>query len=176
MSEQLEMFGEQTSPPSTLSLLEVLAKTLVRLELAGVSKETEAVLLLKQYGLSENADQEFLFGKMLKGHSPQTMGQILRQSSKPLLTLGAIDLNGNCLIHRGFYPKIESESTLLDILQPPQEIGEEYFLSQKSQERLMTYKDNKHTPIQSYEYTETMRKEVTLVNVNSLHKIIDSED
>jgi len=136
MSEQLEMFGEQTSPPSTLSLLEVLAKTLVRLELAGVSKETEAVLLLKQYGLSENADQEFLFGKMLKGHSPQTMGQILRQSSKPLLTLGAIDLNGNCLIHRGFYPKIESESTLLDILQKPEEIGEEYFLSRSQVESL----------------------------------------
>jgi len=136
MSEQLEMFGEQTSPPSTLSLLEVLAKTLVRLELAGVSKETEAVLLLKQYGLSENADQEFLFGKMLRGHSPQTMGQILRQSSKPLLTLGAIDLNGNCLIHRGFYPKIESESTLLDILQKPEEIGEEYFLSRSQVESL----------------------------------------
>jgi len=136
MSEQLEMFGEQTSPPSTLSLLEVLAKTLVRLELAGVSKETEAVLLLKQYGLSENADQEFLFGKMLRGHSPQTMGQILRQSSKPLLTLGAIDLNGNCLIHRGFYPKIESESTLLDILQRPEKIGEEYFLSRSQVESL----------------------------------------
>jgi len=131
MSDQLQMFGEQTSQELTLSPLEVLAKTLAKLEVAGVSQETEAVLSLKQYGLSENVDQEFLFGKMLKEHSPQMMGQILRQSSKPLLTLGAIDLNGNCLIHRGFYPKIESGYTLSDILQKPEEIGEEYFLSQK---------------------------------------------
>jgi len=131
MSDQLQMFGEETSQELTLSPLEVLAKTLAKLEVAGVSQETEAVLSLKQYGLSENVDQEFLFGKMLKEHSPQMMGQILRQSSKPLLTLGAIDLNGNCLIHRGFYPKIESGYTLSDILQKPEEIGEEYFLSQK---------------------------------------------
>ena len=130
MSGQLEMFGGQTSQESTSSLLEVLAKTLARLEIAGVSKETEAVLSLKQYGLSENVDQEFLFGRMLKEHSAQTMGQTLRQSSKPLLTLGAIDLNGNCLIHRGFYLKTDPECTLLDILQKPEEIGEEYFLSE----------------------------------------------
>ena len=144
MSAQLQMFGEETSQESTLSPLDHLAKTLVRLEVAGVSKETEAVLLLKQYGLSENADQEFLFGKMLKGHSPQTMGQILRQSSKPLLTLGAIDLNGNCLIHRGFYPKIESEYTLLDILQKPEEIGEEYFLSESQVESLTSGMQKSH--------------------------------
>ncbi len=136
MLEQLEMFGEQNSPSSTLSPLEALAKTLARLDHAGVSKETEVVLSLKQYGLSENADQEFLFGKMLKEHSAQTMGRILRQSSKPLLTLGAIDLNGNCLIHRGFYPKIESEFTLSDILENSQEIGEEFFLSQSQVDSL----------------------------------------
>ena len=105
MSGQLQMFGEKTSQESTLSPLDHLAKTLVRLEVAGVSKETEAVLSLKQYGLSENADQEFLFGKMLKGHSPQTMGQILRQSSKPLLTLGAIDCEWQLLNTSWFLPQ-----------------------------------------------------------------------
>ena len=63
MSDQLQMFGEKTSQELTLSPLEVLAKTLAKLEVAGVSQETEAVLLLKQYGLSENADQEFYLGK-----------------------------------------------------------------------------------------------------------------
>ena len=130
MSGQLSILEETNYQESTLSLLEVLAKTLVRLELAGVSKETEAVLSLKQYGLSENADQEFLFGKMLKEHSPQTLGQTLRQSSKPLLTLGAIDLNGNCLIQRSFYHRTGNVSTLLDILQNPQEVSKEYFLSE----------------------------------------------
>jgi len=144
MSAQLQMFGVQTSQESTLSPLDHLAKTLVRLEIAGVSKETEAVLSLKQYGLSENADQEFLFGKMLKELSPQTMGQILRQSSKPLLTLGAIDANGNFLTQRGFYPKIESEYTLLDILQKPEEIGEEYFLSESQVESLTSGMQKSH--------------------------------
>jgi len=144
MSAQLQMFGEETSQESTLSPLDHLAKTLVRLEIAGVSKETEAVLSLKQYGLSENADQEFLFGKMLKELSPQTMGQILRQSSKPLLTLGAIDANGNFLTQRGFYPKIESEYTLLDILQKPEEIGEEYFLSESQVESLTSGMQKSH--------------------------------
>ena len=144
MSAQLQMFGEKTSQESTLSPLDHLAKTLVRLEIAGVSKETEAVLSLKQYGLSENADQEFLFGKMLKELSPQTMGQILRQSSKPLLTLGAIDANGNFLTQRGFYPKIESEYTLLDILQKPEEIGEEYFLSESQVESLTSGMQKSH--------------------------------
>jgi DNA (cytosine-5)-methyltransferase 1 len=32
----------------------------------------------------------------------------------------------------GFYPKIESAYTLSDILQPQEEIGEEYFLSQRA--------------------------------------------
>jgi len=144
MSGQLEMFGGQTSQESTLSPLDHLAKTLVRLEIAGVSKETEAVLSLKQYGLSENADQEFLFGRMLKELSPQTMGQILRQSSKPLLTLGAIDANGNFLTQRGFYPKIESESTLLDILQKPEEIGEEFFLSESQVSSLTSGMQKSH--------------------------------
>ena len=79
-------------------------------------------LSLKQLGSSMSADQEFLFGKMLKELSPQTMAKILRQSSKPLPTLGAIDLNGNCVIHRGFYPKTERESTLSDILQKPRRL------------------------------------------------------
>ena len=65
---------------------------------------------------------------MLKESSPQTLGQILRQSCKRLPTLGAIDLNGNCLIRDGFYPKIESVYTLSDILQD--EVSGEYFLSE----------------------------------------------
>lgn len=44
--------------------------------------------------------------------------------------IGAIDLNGNCLIRDGFYPKIESECILSDILQ--KEVREEYFLSERA--------------------------------------------
>jgi hypothetical protein len=125
------MFTEETFHELTLSPLEVLAKISRLLESVRGWEETEAALSLRQFDLCGNADQEFLSGKMLKGHSVQTLVKTLRQSSKSLPTLGAIDLNGNCLIHRGFYPKIESGYTLSDILQPQSEVGEEFFLSEK---------------------------------------------
>jgi len=131
MSVQLQMFGEQTSHELTLSPLEVLAKISALLENVKEWKENEAALSLKQFASLGNANQEYLSGRMLKELSAATLAKTLRQSSKSLPTLGVIDLNGNCLIHRGFYPKIESEFTLSDILQHPSEIGEEYFLSEK---------------------------------------------
>jgi hypothetical protein len=131
MSVQLKMFGEQTSHELTLSPLEVLVKISALLENVKEWKENEAALSLKQFASLGNANQEYLSGRMLKELSAATLAKTLRQSSKSLPTLGVIDLNGNCLIHRGFYPKIESEFTLSDILQHPSEIGEEYFLSEK---------------------------------------------
>ena len=50
----------------------------------------------------------------------------------------AIDLNGNCLIHRGFYHKTESGFTLSDMLQHPSEVGEEYSLSEKVMEAILS--------------------------------------
>nr|AKH46743.1 DNA-methyltransferase [uncultured marine virus] len=82
-----------------------------------------------------NSDQTFLSGRMLKECSPQTMAQTFGRLSKPLPTLGVIDLNGNCLIQHGFYPKIESGFTLSDILQ--KEVPETYFLSEKAMEGVM---------------------------------------
>nr|DAX47495.1 MAG TPA: hypothetical protein [Caudoviricetes sp.] len=57
------------------------------------------------------------------------LAQTFGQFSKRLPTLGVIDLNGNCLIQAGYYPKIESGYTLSDILQD--EVSQEYFLSEK---------------------------------------------
>jgi hypothetical protein len=131
MSVQLPMFAEQTFQESTSSLLEVLAKISHWQESERGWKDKEVLLSSKQSVLLANADQVYLCGKMLKGHSPQMMAQTFGRLSKPLPTLGAIDLNGNCLIQVGFYPKTESGYTLSDILQPQQEIGEEYFLSEK---------------------------------------------
>jgi hypothetical protein len=135
MSDQLQMFEEQTSPTSTSSLLEVLAKISHWQENERGWKDKEVLLSSKQSVLLANADQVYLCGKMLKGHSPQMMAQTFGRLSKPLPTLGVIDLNGNCLIQVGFYPKIESAYTLSDILQP--QVGEEYFLSEKRLESLV---------------------------------------
>ena len=148
MSVQLQMFTEEFYHPLTSSPLEVLAKISALLESAKVCEENDQALSLKQYALSANADQEYLFGKMLKELSPQILAKILRQSSKPLPPLGAIDLNGNCLIQVGFYPKTESAYTLSDILQKPNEIGEEYFLSEKAINQIANW-NAQEKPLQS---------------------------
>ena len=134
MSDQLQMFEEVQLTDQTLSLSEALAKILVWLEKERGWTDKEVALSSRQLGLFLKQNQVFLSGKMLKEHSPQTMVQTFGQLCKPLPTLGVIDLNGNCLIQGGFYPKIESEYTLLDILQG--EVNQEYFLSQKMTEFL----------------------------------------
>ena len=88
-----------------------------------------------------SADHVFLSGKMLKELSPQTLAKTFGQLSKPLPTLGVIDLNGNCLIQRGFYPKTERESTLSDILET--EVEDKYFLSEKMIQHLKTNSERK---------------------------------
>jgi len=130
MSDQLQMFQESELSGPILSPLEVLAKILVWLEKEKGWTEKEVCLSWKQSGLLLKQNQVFLSEKMLREHLAQTMAQIFGELSLPLPTLGAIDLNGNCLIQVGFYPKIGSGFTLSDILQT--EVGQEYFLSQKT--------------------------------------------
>ena len=131
----LNLFNQETYPKSTLSLLDHLAKILVSLQKELGLTELEVPLFGKQLGSSLSANHVFLSGKMLKEHSPQTMVKTFGQLSKSLPTLGAIDLNGNCLIQNGYYPKIESGFTLLDILQ--KDIPKKYFLSQKTIQAIM---------------------------------------
>lgn len=64
--------------------------------------------------------------------------------SKPLPTLGVIDLNGNCLIQHGFYPRIESGYTLSDILQT--DVDSKYFLSPTMANYLASEQNTKHKP------------------------------
>ena len=139
MLDQLQTSEETASQTSTSSPLEVLAKTLALLESDKEWQASDQALSLKQLGLSKKKDLEFLSGKMLKELSVQTLAKTLRQSSKSLPTLGAIDSNGNCLIHRGFYPKTESGYTLSDILQKSEEIGPEYFLSEKVIQQILDH-------------------------------------
>ena len=139
MSDQLQMFEDQNYQESTQSLSEVLAKTSHLLESVRGWEENDQALSLKQLGLSKNVDQIFLSGRMLKERSAQTIGKILLESCKRLPTLGVIDLNGNCLIQSGFYPKIERESTLSDILQG--KVEDKYFLSEKALKGMLLRKN-----------------------------------
>lgn len=65
----------------------------------------------------------------VKEYSSQDIARIFGALSKRLPTLAVIDLNGNCLIRHGFYPKIGSECTLSDVLQ--RNVPQTYFLSRR---------------------------------------------
>ena len=152
----LQLFNQETYPKSTLSLLVHLAKILVSLEnVLGQKKEHEVLLSGKQLDSSLSANHVFLSGRMLKARSPQTLAQTFGQLSKPLPTLGAIDLNGNLLTHAGFYPKIESGYTLSDILET--EVDSRYFLSEKQVHSLTTgiQKSQIHSNIQDTQVETT---------------------
>ena len=130
-SEILPLFTEETLQELTLSHSDRLAKISALLESVLDLKETKVALSSTQLPSLLTSDQVYLSGRMLREHSPQMLAQTFGQFSKLLPTLGVIQSNGNCLIQAGYYPKIESGYTLLDILQ--EEVSQEYFLSEKLQ-------------------------------------------
>lgn len=136
--DQLQIFGEPTLNDLTSSHSVHLAKISALPEPVKEWTESEALSYLTQSGSLLRPDQTYLSGKMLKGLSAATLAKIFGQLSKPLPTLGVIDSNGNCLIRHGLYPKIESEFTLSELLQAPEEVESTYFLSEKIASRLLT--------------------------------------
>jgi hypothetical protein len=132
-----------------LSLSEALAKILVSQENGLDLAEIDHPLLGKQLNSSLTSNHVFLSGKMLREHSAATMAETFGQLSKPLPTLGAIDLNGNLLIHAGFYPKIESGYTLSDILET--DVDSRYFLSEKQVHSLTTSQIHSNTQVETIE-------------------------
>ena len=147
MSDQLQMFqespiesndsGQMSLTVDSLSLSEALVKILAWLENEKGWTENGVVLSHEHLRSYLSSDQTFLSGRMLKGHSAQTLAQTFGRLSKPLPTYGMIDSNGNCLIQHGFYPKIESGYTLSDILE--KEVDETYFLSEKMIKSLVNH-------------------------------------
>ena len=150
-SETLPLFTEETLETLTLSLSVRLASISQLLEEERGLKEPKVALSSTQLPSLLTSDQVFLSGKMLREHSPQMLAQTFGRFSKRLPTLGVIDLNGNCLIQAGYYPKIESGYTLSDILQD--EVSQEYFLSEK----MINY------------LTERQGKKVGEVEISKLH-------
>ena len=128
-SETLPLFSPQTFRDQTLSLSDRLAKISALLESVLDLKETKVALSSMQLPSLLTSDQVFLSGKMLRELTPQTLARTFGRFSKRLPTLMVTDLNNNCLIQSGFYPRIESGFTLSAILQD--EVSQEYFLSER---------------------------------------------
>ena len=97
MSDQLQMFEENNYQKSMLSPLEALAKTLAWQESVGGWMAKDQALSLKPLGSSMNADQEFLSGKMLKEHSPQTMAKTFAAILKAFTDIGGYRLEWQLL-------------------------------------------------------------------------------
>lgn len=156
MSDQLNIFQDGSCQESTPSHSEVLAKISVSPESERALKANAVVLSGTALNAFGNSDLTFLFGKTLKEHSAATVALIFGRLSKPLPTLGAIDLNGNCLIRHGFYPKPEAEFTLLDILQP--EVDDRYFLSRKAIKTMRKYDNDPTSGLSSTASIVTIQK------------------
>src|SRR3990170_5559474 len=82
-------------------------------------------------------DPQSLSLKTSKDSYHRQIGETLRPSCEQLPTLGFMTANGSCLIHSGFYPKIENASTLSDILE--ENPDQKYFLSEKATKRFLNY-------------------------------------
>ena len=134
-NEQPSLFSTSQLNEITPTLSETMSSTIAKishlLEEERGLKEPKVALSRTQLPSLLSSDQVFLSGRMLREHSPLTLARTFGRLSKRLPTLGVIQSNGNCLIQAGFCPKIESEYTLLDILQ--EEVSQEYFLSEKLQ-------------------------------------------
>ena len=102
----------------------------------GMDGERSSLILEAIRLINECRPRVFIW-ENVKGTFSSNSGEDFAAILQAFTDIGAIDLNGNCVIHRGFYPKTERESTLSDILQKPQEIGEEFFLSKKMTDFLM---------------------------------------
>ena len=92
-------------------------------------KGSKSSLIEYAIALIANIRPSVFIWENVKGTFSSNAGADFWAIIKRLPTLGVIDLNGNCLIQAGYYPKIESGYTLSDILQD--EVSQEYFLSEK---------------------------------------------
>ena len=112
ISDRLQKSEQRKSDIPTSSLSEALARILVQSATAAGCVERQVPLSGMLSKPSGDSDLTFLSGRMLRESSSQSIDQIFGALSKSLPTLAVIDLNGNCLIRHGFYPKTERESTL----------------------------------------------------------------
>lgn len=145
ISDRLQKSEQRESNIPTSSLSEVLARILVQSATVADCVEGQVPLSGMLSKPSGDSDLTFLSGRMLRESSSQSIDQIFGALSKRLPTLAVIDLNGNCLIRHGFYPKTERESTLSDVLQT--DVPEMYFLSRRRVEGILRAGKTRFIPV-----------------------------
>ena len=151
------------------SLEDSLAKRSVSLENVGGSTIQEERSFLKSLDALGKNNHAYVCLKTSKAYYHTT--KVTRSlPSLPRWMNWGTTVNGKCLTARiSVSHKTENECSLSDILED--EVDEKYFLSDEATKRLLSYKDNKQSQIQSrQERNSQMEVERTLLNVNSMHK------
>ena len=107
-------------------------------------EDTRGTLFFEVMRLAKERHPRFIFLENVKGLLNHDGGQPSKRSSQPWNSWG-IALNGKCLTADFLESlKTEKECSLSDILEDS--VDEQYFLSQKAIERLMSYKDTQIIP------------------------------
>ena len=156
---------------STYSLSDGLAKTILLLENAkDKSSALEAVYSLRQLESCGLNSPSILSLKTSQDFSRSMAVATSTKQSACSPTLG-MTVNGRFLIQGGFCPKIESGSTLLDILE--QDVDQKYFLSEKMVKHIFTVRggaEPKAKPASSVTTREGGRKENNFIVMKQLNE------
>ena len=128
--DQSSIFDPKPCQKLTYVLSDFLAKIYQWLENEKDFQDKEAVYFSRLCELLKLPSPKFLSLKTSRDCSQVKKEGILKRSCEQLPTLGYMNVNGSCLILDGFYPKIESGSTLSDILEG--KVDQKYFLSEKA--------------------------------------------
>ena len=127
-------------------------------------KIQEELYSLKSQGSHLFSNLEFCFLKMSKGYSTTTKEEHSKPSCKRWMSWGTT-WNGKCLTAKiSEYHKTESECSLSDILE--ENVDEKYFLSEKSQKRIMGYQEKTLQLIPSQQDTKESETGRILLKVN----------
>jgi hypothetical protein len=154
--EELSTSSVAVSHAKPFQLLESEKDSQIRLE-------ERSFLILQEQQMK--SDLNICSLKTLEGYSTTIEGKRSEQSFKRWMNWG-MTLNGNCATANiSEYHKTGNECLLSDILET--EVDEKYFLSEDATKKLLNYKDNKYSQIQSEQDTEMVQADRMLVNVNS---------
>jgi hypothetical protein len=128
----------------------------------------EAHSFLKSHGFCGTNDPNIFYSKTLKACIVTTMEKLSSQYLGFSPTLVMTCKSGVSIARTLESRRIGKECSLSDVLEDG--VDEKYFLSEKTVKRLMSYKNNKQTPVPLKPGTKQTQTEVTLLNVNSFHK------
>ena len=111
-------------------------------------------LVLEAIRLIDECRPSVFIWENVKGTFSSNNGADFAAILQAFANIGGYRLEWQLLNTSWVLPQNRERCTLSDILQSPEEIGEEFFLSEKVQERILSYRDNKLTPVPLPQDTE----------------------